>query len=128
MTHPKDYPFFLGAKANIFKNAEALRIRSTDSEKILWQKLKAKKFHGFKFRRQHPVNIFIVDFYCHEKSLVIELDGGYHNLPDVKEYDEKREAMLKDWGLKVIRFKNEEVEKDIHTVLKKIEAQLKPFG
>ena len=125
MTSPKDYPFFVGAKAHIFKNANSLRTTSTDSEKILWQKLKAKKFHGLKFRRQHPINQFIVDFYCDELKLVIELDGGYHNIPEVKERDKEREAMLKEFGLKVIRFTNEEVEKNIASVLQKIKDFIK---
>ena len=125
MRIPKDYPFFIGANASIFQNAKALRNNSTDSEKILWQHLKAKKFFGLKFRRQHPINKFIVDFYCDQLKLVVELDGGYHNIPDVREYDEGREFMLKDWGLTVIRFTNEEIELDIKTVLKKIEGFVK---
>lgn len=122
---PKDYPFYIGSDAHIFKNANALRERSTDSEKILWQKLKAKKFHNLKFRRQHPINQFIVDFYCDQLKLVIELDGGYHNIPEIKERDYERENMLKEWGLKVVRFKNEEVEKDLKSVLLKIQEHIK---
>ena len=93
---PKDYPFYFGAQAHTFKYANELRESSTDAEKILWQKLKAKKFFNLKFRRQHPINQFIVDFYCDILKLVIELDGGYHNIPEVKERDEERENMLKE--------------------------------
>lgn len=122
---PKDYPFFIGAQAHTFQNANALRESSTDAEKILWQKLKAKKFFNLKFRRQHPINQFIVDFYCDQLKLVIELDGGYHNIPEIKERDEEREHMLKEWGLKVIRFKNEEVETNLKSVLLKIQEHIK---
>ncbi|MBA3971148.1 MAG: DUF559 domain-containing protein [Bacteroidetes bacterium] len=122
---PKDYPFYIGAQAYIFKNAKVLRERSTDSEKILWQKLKAKKFYGLKFRRQHPINRFIVDFYCDQLKLVIELDGGYHNIPEIQERDAEREFILKEFGLTVIRFTNKEIEKDMPTVLKKIKEFIK---
>ena len=118
----KDHPMFFGAEAKIFENAEALRVRSTDAEKILWQLLRAKRFCGLKFRRQHPINRFIADFYCDKLKLVIELDGGYHLRRDVKEYDEGREFMLKEFGLTVIRFTNEEIETDIQSVLAKIKA------
>lgn len=122
---PKDYPFYIGAQAHTFKYANALRESSTDSEKILWQKLKAKKFYNLKFRRQHPINQFIVDFYCDQLKLVIELDGGYHNIPEIKERDSERELILIELGLKVIRFKNEEVETDLKSVLLKIQEQIK---
>ena len=125
MKTPKDYSFFYGAKAGIFKNARALKKNSTDSEKILWQQLRAKKLCGMKFRRQHAIKQFIVDFYCDKIKLVIELDGGYHNHPEIKEHDEGREFMLKELGLNIIRFTNDEVDSDIKTVLKKIEEYIK---
>ena len=125
MRTPKDYPFFIAANAQIFQNARALRVSSTDTEKILWQHLKAKKFFGLKFRRQHPINKFIVDFYCDQLKLVIELDGGYHNIPNVKERDDGREFMLKEWGLTVIRFTNEEIETNLKSVLLKIQEHIK---
>ena len=86
---------------------------------------KAKKFFNLKFRRQHPINQFIVDFYCDQLKLVIELDGDYHDIPEIKERDEEREHMLKEWGLKVIRFKNKEVETDIKSILLKILVHIK---
>ena len=122
MTAYKDYPFFFGAKANTFENARALRKNTTESEKILWQSLKAKKFFGLKFRRQHPINQFIVDFFCDELSLVIEIDGSIHAIQEIKEYDEGREAMLREWELTVIRFTNEEVKTNINKVLEKIKS------
>jgi cyclase len=77
-----------------------------------------------KFRRQHPISQFIVDFYCAEIKLVIELDGGYHDHPEIKEYDEGREFILKELGLTVMRFTNNEVDSDIQTVLKKIKKYI----
>jgi very-short-patch-repair endonuclease len=125
MKASKDYPFFFSAKARIFENAKSLRNNSTDSEKILWQYLKAKKLCGIKFRRQHPLNQFIVDFYSNELKLVIELDGDYHNIPEIQEYDRRREHMLKEWGLTVIRFTNDEINNDISIVIKKIKEFVK---
>jgi imidazole glycerol-phosphate synthase subunit HisF len=72
-----------GTGPNIFKNAQELRERETDAEKILWQSLSKKRL-GVKFRRQHPKKKFIVDFYCHGASLIIELDGGIHDAKSQK--------------------------------------------
>ena len=67
-----------GATPRIFSNAKKLRDNATDSENILWEALRNKRLDGYKFRRQHPLAIYIADFYCHELKLVIEVDGGYH--------------------------------------------------
>ena len=75
----RDESMFKGASAKIFKNAEVLRNRMTESESLLWDKLKSKKFHGLKFRCQHPIQTYIADFYCHKLKLIIEIDGGYHD-------------------------------------------------
>jgi very-short-patch-repair endonuclease len=77
-----------------------------------------------KFRRQHPVSRFIVDFYCHEKRLVVEVDGSIHEVLEVKERDEGREEELKNLGLTIIRFTNEEIETDIENALKKLKMIL----
>ena len=110
---------FYGASPEIFKKARALRDNPTDEEKILWEKLRLKQL-GVKFRRQHPINIYIADFYCHERKLVIEVDGDYHLKPDQKEYDELRTEIIQGFGIEVIRFKNEQVLKEIECVVKKI--------
>jgi cyclase len=73
---------FLGADSNIFKNAYALRNNLTHAEIILWGHLKDSQL-GCKFRRQHPLGIYIADFYCHQHQLVIELDGSIHDLPEI---------------------------------------------
>lgn len=76
---------------------------------------------GLRFKPQHPIDIFIADFYCHPLKIVIEIDGGIHKSIDQREYDIGREAELENWGIKVIRFTNEVVEKDIEKVRSEIE-------
>ena len=107
--------------------ARQLRRNSTDEEKILWQKLRNRQFHGLKFLRQHPIVydeiigkilFFVPDFYCAEKKAIIEIDGKIHDLQ--KDYDERREDILKNMGFKILRFKNEEIG-NIANVLKRIE-------
>ena len=110
---------FYGASPEIFKKAKALRNNPTEAEKVLWEKLRLKQI-GVKFRRQHPINIYIADFYCHMKKLVVEVDGDYHLMSDQKEYDELRTEDIKEYGIEVIRFKNEEVLNEIDKVVKKI--------
>jgi len=96
----------------------------TGAEMKLWQELRNHKFKGLKFRRQHPIGRFIVDFYCHEKRLVVEVDGSIHDLTEVKERDEGREEELKNFGLTIIRFTNGEIEYDIENVLNKLKMKI----
>ncbi|MFM6613365.1 MAG: endonuclease domain-containing protein, partial [Dolichospermum sp.] len=84
-----------------------MRTEATLAEKQLWQRLKNKQLLGFKFRRQQVIDRFIVDFYCHEIKLVIEVDGEIHNYTQVE--DAIREEFLESLGLRVVRFKNEDV-------------------
>ncbi|RDC56584.1 imidazole glycerol phosphate synthase subunit HisF [Pedobacter chinensis] len=114
---------FYGASNIIFENAKQLRNTLTDSESLLWEHIKEKKL-GVKFRRQHPISFFIADFYCHEKKLVIELDGGIHNKPEAKISDDERTAILNSLGIKVIRFKNNELHKNLNQVLDKIKEAM----
>jgi very-short-patch-repair endonuclease len=108
------------AKPGIFENAKELRKSMTEAEEILWKHLRGNKLDGLKFRRQHPLDIFIADFYCHQRKLIIELDGGVHDTLDQKEYDEGRTFELERKGFKILRFRNEEVINDIENVLHKI--------
>ena len=110
---------FFGADNLIFANAKALRKSMTDEENIFWLKLK-EHFPNYKFRRQHPVSIYIVDFYCHKLKLVIEIDGSIHNLIEVKENDMKRQKDLEDLHLRVLRFTNNQVKLEIEKVISKI--------
>lgn len=112
-----------GATAIIFQYAEKLRANMTATELIIWNYLKAKPF-GFKFRRQHPINRFILDFYCHRKRLSIEIDGGYHLNKEQSEKDKERTAYLKKVGIKELRFSNQEVENALDSIISKIENEL----
>lgn len=96
---------------------------STISEGILWERLRNKNIK-YKFRRQHIIDIFIADFVCLEKKLIIEVDGGYHNTLEQKEADEIRTQILNEIGFKVIRFTNEQVIGDIDNVINRINTIL----
>jgi len=111
---------YFGASAEIFRRAKELRGRMTKTEKMLWEELRGKKLGGYKFRNQHPVAKFILDFYCHSKKLGIEIDGEVHNMKRQKFYDEDRTEILNDFGIKILRFTNKEVEQDIEKVKKEI--------
>lgn len=118
---------FLGAGAPIFRNAEALRYRMIGAEELLWGHLKNNQL-GFKFRRQHPLGIYIADFYCHKHKLVIKLDGDIHLLPDIARNDVERQNNLEFDGLKVLRFTNNEVFNNLNKVLEQITTQIStPF-
>ena len=99
---------FYGASRLIFQKAEELRKNMTHAEEIMWGMLKGNQFE-VKFRRQHPISFYIADFYCHELKLVIEIDGSIHNLEEVKINDVIRENDLKELGLKILRFANNDV-------------------
>ena len=108
------------ATGKLYQYGRELRQESTEAEKLLWAELRNRKLNGWKFRRQHPLDKFIVDFYCNEKKLVVELDGSVHSEKINEEYDEARTAMLSGLNVIVLRFKNEEVVNDIKETLKKI--------
>jgi acetylglutamate kinase len=114
------YNMFYGATKLIFEKAEELRNRMTATEEILWNSIKINDFH-LKFRRQHPISLYVADFYCHAIRLVIELDGGYHENEEVKRNDVVRENNIKDFGITVLRFKNEEVTNSLEKVLQAID-------
>jgi very-short-patch-repair endonuclease len=121
---------FYNASPEIHQRAKELRKNMTPAEKVLWKHIRNRKFGKLKFRRQHPIDIFIADFYCHELKLVIEIDGGIHQLPEHREYDIGRNAEMNDMGIEVIRFTNEEVLNSLTTVLKKINETItgrKPY-
>lgn len=109
--------------------AEENRKNPTEAESTLWNALKAKGV-GLKFRRQHIIEDFIVDFYCNEKKLTVELDGGYHRVPEQVMSDEERTARLKELGYTELRFTNEQVLCDIDNVINEIVQAAKslPLG
>lgn len=115
---------FKGANPKLFEFSKILRKTQTDAEDTIWQSLRNRKILGFKFRRQHPLGNYIADFYCYEAKLVIEIDGGIHNQPENKEYDENRSIELEELGIRVIRFTNEMVNSDLNKVLDIIKEHL----
>jgi len=118
---------FEGASHLIFENAKQLRKNMTDAETVLWMHLK-KGIDGLKIRRQHPIGIYIADFYCHKVKLIIEVDGSIHEKADIKENDEKREIELNNWGYKLVRFTNDEVLKKTENVISNIAQTIKELN
>jgi very-short-patch-repair endonuclease len=113
---------FYNAKPILFERAKAMRKTMTQAEASVWGLLSSKKMLGYRFKPQHPIDIFIADFYCHKLKLVIEIDGGIHRSKEQKEYDIGREAELENFGIKVVRFTNEAVENDIERVRMEIQT------
>ena len=104
----------------LLKAARALRSTMTEAEQHLWYHLRRKQVGGFRFRRQHPFERFVLDFYCLEVKLAIELDGGQHNEPDIKAHDRERSEFLACHGIQVLRFWNNEVFSNKDAVLQYI--------
>jgi very-short-patch-repair endonuclease len=125
MEDPKDkLPMHQGAKPRIFGYARKNREQNTEAEKVLWEALRLKKLDGFRFRNQHPIGKYIADFYCHSARLAIEVDGGYHLKKEQREYDAGKELDIESSGVKVLRFKNEDVLNELPKVLKIIRFHL----
>jgi len=104
------------------RRARSLRKRQTEAEQRLWRQLRGRQLAGSKFRRQHVVGSYIVDFICLEGHLVVEVDGGQHGIQQA--YDQRRSAALARQGFKVIRFWNNEVLNDMEAVLTVIHRAL----
>jgi very-short-patch-repair endonuclease len=120
-----DQAFYFGASPKIKARAKKLRKRMTYTEKVLWQELRKNRLRYFYFRRQHPISRFIVDFYCHELRLVIEVDGSYHYSAEQREKDLNRTAELEKFGIKVIRFDNNEIIRNIRKVTSQLHDEVK---
>jgi len=99
------------------ERAKELRREMTPAEKLLWQEVRAKKL-GVRFRRQQIIQGFIVDFYCHKAALVIEVDGDIHDLQ--QDEDARREKALREMGLRIVRFRNDEVVRELSMVVGRI--------
>ena len=97
-----------------------LRRNETQVESCLWSFLRNRQLHGFKFRRQHQFGGYIVDFYCHEAQVVIECDGSIHETNENWQHDQARTPYMVGYGLKVLRFTNEEVLNNTVSVIRKI--------
>jgi very-short-patch-repair endonuclease len=107
--------------------ARTLRNQSTKSEIILWHYLKSKQMMGYDFHRQKPIDNYILDFFCNELMLAIELDGYSHQLDEVFEKDLKKEQRINELGIKILRFQDDEVYFDIENVLRSIENYIRDF-
>lgn len=112
---------YYGAKPYLIDLAKGLRKNPTKAEKLLWKHLRKFRKKGYVFRRQHPIEMFIADFYCHRLKLVIEVDGEIHSGQASKEYDDSRTGELERFGIIVIRYTNEMVLKHTSSVLSQIE-------
>ncbi len=121
----EEYPIYYGAKPKLLGIAYDLRRSMTEAEKLLWRKLRNRQVKGYRFRRQHPIRDFVVDFFCYDAKLIVELDGDVHNDPFQMERDKERTKVLKDLGLTEIRFSNDEVFNNPDEVVSKIADHLK---
>ncbi|HOY19832.1 MAG TPA: endonuclease domain-containing protein [Haliscomenobacter sp.] len=108
---------YYGALTRNFEYAKQNRVNSTPAESALWEELRNKKLKGYKFRRQHPVGIFILDFYCHAAKLAIEIDGEYHLEQEQQLYDRARTELLYQAGIKELRFTNQDILTNLPSVL-----------
>jgi very-short-patch-repair endonuclease len=104
--------------------ARQLRREATDAETLLWCHLRGRQLAGRKFRRQHPLPPYVLDFYCEELRLGIELDCGQHYLDEGREHDRQRAAYLQDKGIRLLRFSNREVLLELHGVLERIYLEM----
>ncbi|MFN0039048.1 MAG: DUF559 domain-containing protein [Burkholderiales bacterium] len=104
--------------------AKCLRREMTDAERVLWREVRAHRFAGFKFKRQEPLGLYVVDFVCYQARLIVELDGGQH--AQQQEADAQRTRLLESRGFRVLRFWNHDVLKNIEGVMNEIEKSLIP--
>ena len=102
----------------LLERARELRKNMTPAERVLWQELRHNRLNGLQFRRQQIINPYIVDFYCHAKALVVEVDGDIHDLQ--QDYDEERCNYLITCGFRMLRVSNKEVMQDLAVVVEKI--------
>ena len=96
--------------------ARQLRKDDTWAEKLMWRWLRDRRFSGYKFRRQHPLGIYYLDFFCEEAELNIELDGSQHGFPDQRKHDLEREKFLQSLGIKTLRFWNSRLRREAKVV------------
>ncbi len=114
---------FYGAKKETFQFAAYLRNHLTEAEEILWSHLKNNNFN-LRYKCQHPISKYVVDFYCHHLLFIIEVDGSIHLLEEIHDKDIEREENLRSFGLEIIRFSNESVIYDIEFVKQEILAMM----
>ena len=123
-TQPSSQPNGRGGYrfAGLVERGRELRKKQTPPEAVLWEVLRDRQFGNLKFRRQHQVGDYLVDLFCHEHSLVVEADGAVHDAGYQIKHDKKRDAWLRAQGFTVLRFRNEDIQNDLESVLGKIAA------
>jgi very-short-patch-repair endonuclease len=114
----------LATKKETLKRCKELRKNSTPQEIIFWSRVRAKRFRGLKFRRQHHIGKYIVDFVCLDKKIIIELDGWQHKEENKERYDKTRAEFLERQGFRIVRFWNNEINDNLDGVFLKIEELL----
>lgn len=106
-----------GERLQLIEFARRMRHKATDAEVLLWACLRNRRVNGCKFRRQHPIEPYVLDFYCADLALAVELDGGQHHEAKGKDHDAKRDAFLKARGIETLRFTNHEMLRESDSVL-----------
>jgi len=124
----ESYPIYFGATPELLRLASDLRKNMTKAEVVLWEELRKRKLEGLKFRRQHPIGVFVVDFFCYEAMLVIEVDGNVHDTHYQSERDTERTRILKDFGIIELRFRNEDILNNLGEVISEIKIYLTQDG
>jgi very-short-patch-repair endonuclease len=114
-------PIMPDVPAQLLKRARSLRRSATKSEDIFWKRIRNGQISGLKFRRQVPIHGLIVDFACFSHRLVVEIDGGIHGLSEVQQRDQDRDAKLKHFGYRVLRFSDRAIFEELETVIGLIE-------
>ena len=109
-------------KKELRNKARILRNKMTKAEIILWSRIRSRQLYGYKFRRQQAILDYIVDFYCHDLKLIIEVDGDIHSLPEIVESDKHRDKILKNNSYHIIHFSNHEIETNLNHSLSKIKS------
>ncbi|MDE2779309.1 MAG: endonuclease domain-containing protein [Chloroflexota bacterium] len=106
--------------------ARELRREQTKAEELLWHRVRNRQLAKAKFRRQHPAGRYVLDFYCHEARLAVELDGDIHDYPDQAAYDKARRTEIREGGVRLLVFRNQEIFADLDRVLIEIREALLP--
>jgi len=106
-----------GERLTLIEFARKLRQDATDPEALLWACLRGRRMNQRKFRRQHPVEPYVLDFYCADLKLAIELDGGQHNTNEGKQHDKAREVFLRSQGIETLRFTNDKMRQNTDGVM-----------
>ncbi|MBN8591119.1 MAG: endonuclease domain-containing protein [Anaerolineae bacterium] len=122
--HPDQYTVKRERWGTLKARSREMRHQPTSAEEHLWKYLRGRRLNGAKFRRQHAIDQFIVDFVCIEQLLIVEVDGLVHEVPDQRDRDVNRQAHLEGMGYRILRFTNAEVLQSVRAVLEVIGAAL----